>query len=442
MKNPGIRTFRRGGIHPHERKSLTENCPIENLPLPVRAVIPLCQHLGKPGLAVVKKGDTVSEGQLIAQKDGPCSAHVHSSITGKVMDVAPCFTPSGTKSDCVVIHLEGTFKRGRMEKPDWTGFGREEILKRISDAGVVGLGGATFPTDLKLSVPPGKKVEHLILNGAECEPYLTCDDRLMREKPEEIIEGVRIIKKLLNNVKAFIGIETNKREAIHALSRHIRPADGIAIVPLKVKYPQGGEKQLITAITGKEVPSGGLPYDVAALVVNAATAHAVREAVLFRQPLIERVVTVTGSIVKKPGNYKIRIGTLLCDVIADVGLTEEAARIVFGGPMMGLAVVSPETPVTKSTSGILFLSEREERRIRYDSFRACVHCAKCLKACPVSLNPCMLSVLGEFGDYDGMKKYDIMDCIECGCCNYVCPSFRPIVQLIKIGKSVLKGRKK
>ncbi|MDD5065599.1 MAG: electron transport complex subunit RsxC [bacterium] len=434
------RTFLQGGIHPPENKSVTYEHSIENLPLPKKAIIPLSQHLGKPALPVVKKGDTVSEGQLIGKKDGNYSSHVHSSITGKVTDIGPYYTASNVKSNCIVIQLEGEIKRMNADKPDWSNLSREQILQRISEAGVVGMGGAAFPTDVKLNVPSDKKVDFFIVNGAECEPYLTCDYRLMMEKPEEIVEGIQIIKKLLNVKKVFFGVELNKRPALEHIAEHLREKDNIELIALKVKYPQGGEKQLIKAILNKEVPSGGLPFDVGAVVSNVATINAVRDAVLFQKPVIERVVTVTGRIVKNPGNYKIRIGTPLSDVIADTGLTEEPAKIILGGPMMGPSVVSLDTPVTKGTSGILFLSEKEEKRVRYNAYRSCIHCAKCLMVCPVSLNPCMLSLQGEFETYDQMTRYDIMDCIECGCCNYVCPSFRPIVQFIKLGKSFLKKK--
>lgn len=432
-----VKTFFRGGIHPKENKNYTENIPIENFHLPLKAIIPLNQHFGKPAIPIVKKGDIITEGQLIGQKDGAFSANIHSSIGGKVVDVGNYFTCNNTKTLSVVVQLEGEMKKGPEEKRDWTSLSRDDIMKKITEAGIVGMGGATFPTDVKLNPPKDKKIDYFIVNGVECEPYLTCDYRLMLEKTEEFIEGINIVQKILDVKNVFIGIELNKKKAIKKL---LDQYPEIKVVGLKVKYPQGGEKQLIKAVIGKEVPSGGLPFDVGVVVNNVATVIAIRDAVVLNKPLTERVVTISGKIVKKPGNYKIKIGTPLSDIINEVGLTEEPAKVIFGGPMMGIAVTSLDTPVTKATSGILFLSKKEEKKIHYNQYRACVHCAKCIMVCPVSINPCMLSITGEFEKYDEMKQYNIMDCIECGCCNYICPSFRPIVQWIKIGKAVLKSK--
>lgn len=397
----------------------------------------MAQHLGKPSRPIVKKGDIITEGQLIGEKDGMFSSHIHSSIPGKVVDVGNYSSINSLATPAVVIQLEGELKKGNDQQTDWKQLNSDQIIQRVALAGIVGLGGACFPTDMKLSVPSGKMVDTLIINGVECEPYLNCDYRIMIEKTSEVLEGIRIIKKALNVKRVFIGIELNKKKAIRQFI-DTAGKDDITIVPLRVRYPQGGEKQLIKAVIKKEVPSGGLPFDVGVVVCNVGTAFAVREAVLFQRPLTERTVTVTGTIVKKTGNYKMKIGTLLQDVIEEVGLTEEAGKIIFGGPMMGVSVISMDTPVTKGTCGILFLSKKEAKKINYNRFESCLHCSRCLMFCPIRLNPAMLSILSEKERYDSMSRYDIMDCIECGCCNYVCPSHRPIVQLIKMGKLNIK----
>ncbi len=428
-----IKSFGNGGVHPKENKHYTKEYSIENFHLPQKVIIPLSQHLGKPAKPVVNKGDLVTEGQLIGEKDGMFSANVHASIPGKVLDVGNYPSLNNLKVPSVVIQLGGELKKGNENKDDWNNLDKKEIRKRVSDAGIVGLGGATFPSDIKLSIPSDKKVDTLIVNGVECEPFLTCDYRLMMEKTEEILDGINLLKKVLKVSKVIIGIELNKKDVIKKFVSLIKDKD-IEVAPLRIRYPQGGEKQLIKAVTGKEVPSGGLPFDVGVVVSNVATIFSIREAVIFKKPLMERIVTISGSIARKKGNFKIKIGTLLSEVIEEIGLTEEPAKIIFGGPMMGISAVSMDTPVTKGTSGILFISKKEEKKIKYNNYRDCVHCSKCLMFCPVGLNPGMLGMLSQFEKYSDMEKYNIMDCMECGCCNYVCPSNRPIVQFIKIGK--------
>ncbi|MBN1898585.1 MAG: electron transport complex subunit RsxC [Spirochaetes bacterium] len=430
-----IKTFRTGGVHPHEYKGLTEECSIINFPVPQKVIIPLSQHIGKTAKALVKKGDMVSEYQLIGQKDGKISANVHSSIPGKVVDVVmACILNYQVLS--VVIQLEGEFKTGNLKKDEWEPLKKEEILKRIESAGIVGMGGAGFPTDFKLSPPPDKKIDTLLVNGVECEPYLTSDYRLMMEKTDEIVEGIKIVKKVLGVRTVFLGIELNKKKAIKKFKDRLTSESNIHVVPLKVKYPQGGEKQLIKAILKRQVPSGGLPFDVGVIVSNIATVYAVREAVLFQKPLTERVVTVAGTIVEKCGNYKIRVGTTVSEVIKEVGIHGPIGKVIMGGPMMGINVSTVEAPVMKGTSGILFFSEKEARSIDYSFYKPCIHCSKCLEACPVNLNPSMLSILGEMEKWEDMKGYHLQDCIECGCCSFVCPSRRPIVGWVKAGKAL------
>ncbi len=432
-----IKTFKRGGIHPEENKHFTEGKSIENFPIPKKVIIPLSQHTGAPARPLVKKGDTVTEGQLIGEKNGKISANIHSPVPGKVIDVGNYLTFTGKKLLSVVIQTEGEFSLKTKEPVAWEELDREQLLQKITDAGIVGLGGAAFPTDVKYSPPPDKKIEYLIINGAECEPFLTSDDALMREKADEIIEGIKICMKILNVNKAFIGIELNKKEAIKIFSQKLND-NKIEVVGLKTRYPQGGEKQLIKAITGREVPSGGLPMDVGTVVSNVGTVYAIWEAVVYNKPLIERVVTITGRIVENPGNYKIRIGTTIKEILETIKLKEEPEKIIFGGPMMGISVQSLDVPVVKGTSGILFMGKKEVNRFDYSKYNSCIRCARCIKVCPMGLNPSMLSILGETGNYSEMKEYFIFDCIECGSCSFVCPSTRPIVQWIKIGKARLK----
>ncbi len=432
-----IKSFHKGGIHPGENKFHTREHHIENFHIPHKAVIPLIQHLGKPAKPIVSKGDIVQEGQLIGEKDGMFSANVHSSIPGKVTNIGSFPSLNNLKVPSVVIQFEGELKKGNEKKSDWKKLKKEKIIELVTRAGVVGMGGACFPANIKLSPPPDKKIDAFIINGVECEPFLTCDYRLMIEKTDEIITGIEIIRKVLDIKKVYFGIELNKKDAIKKFQSKAADA-GIEIVPLKVRYPQGGEKQLIRAVTGRDVPSGGLPFDIGVIVHNVGTILAIRDAVEFNKPLIERTLTVTGSIVKKPGNYKIKIGTPITDIIEEVGLKEDPAKVILGGPMMGITASSLDAPVIKGTSGILFLSEKEEKKTGYDKYSNCIRCSKCLDACPSGLHPAMLSILAENQEYETMKKYDILDCIECGCCNYTCPAHRPIVQFVKLGKLNLK----
>ncbi len=435
-----VKTFKSGGVHPDDFKKYSKNVPIDNAPIPVKVVIPLSQHLGKPAKVLVKKGDVVTEGQLIGEKDGPISANIHSSVPGKVIDVKKLPVPTNNRVLSVVIKTEGEFNTAPTDETDWMSLSKEEILNRIKDAGIVGMGGATFPTDIKLNPPKDKIIDSLIINGVECEPFLTTDYRLMIEKTEEIIEGIKIIQKLLEVENVFIGIELNKKDAIKKLKKVVKK-DDIKIVPLKEKYPQGGEKQLIKAVLNREVPTGGLPFEIGVVVSNVATVYAVRDAVKYNKPLTDRVVTVTGPIVKKPGNYKVKIGTLVKDLLDEVGIDGEIEKLIIGGPMMGISVNTDEIPVTKGTSGILVMGKKEEKKIKYDNFSSCIKCSKCLMVCPIKLNPSMLSVLGEYDKWTEMSDWNLMDCIECGSCSYICPANRPIVQFIKMGKIYSRSRK-
>ena len=431
-----LRTFKIGGVHPPENK-LSAQAPIAVLPLPEQVTIPLSQHIGAPAVPVVKKGDKVKAGQLIGQAAGPISANVHSSVSGTVAGIEPVMDASGYPRPAVVINVEGdewdesVLAAPEGKKPEE--YTKEEIIKAIAAAGVVGMGGATFPTQVKLSPPPGNKAEVLIVNGVECEPYLTADHRLMLEHGEELMAGIRLVMKALETRRAVIGIENNKRDAIELLARLAAGTPGVEVCPLKVRYPQGGEKQLIKAVTGKSVPSGGLPIAVGAVVQNVGTVYAVYEAVTRHKPLVERVVTVTGKAVKHPGNYLCRIGTPIAKLIeAAGGMPEDTGKVISGGPMMGKAVISTDIPVTKGTSGVLLMRESESKRAPY---RNCIRCAKCVSACPMGLEPFQLMLLSEQGLTEAMEQARVMDCIECGSCSFTCPAHRPLLDLIRLGKN-------
>jgi len=438
-----VTSFPKGGIHPPERK-LSSNKAIINLPLPKTVCIPLIQHLGIPADPIVKTGQRLKTGQLIAKATGFISANVHSSVTGTIKSIEDVMDSSGNKRKSVIIDVEpDVWEEGidsTAELIQEVKLSPEQIVKIVKDKGLVGMGGATFPTHVKLTVPKGKNVDAFILNGVECEPYLTSDHRLMIERTEEILIGTKNIMCALGVNKAFIGIEINKPDAISAMRKLTPKFEGIEVSPLKVKYPQGGEKQLIKAILNREVPSGGLPSDVGVIVHNVATTFAVYEAVQKNKPIISRVVTVTGKSVRSPGNFRARIGTSFFYLIhAAGGLTEDTRRIISGGPLMGKAQSTMEVPVIKGTSGILLLTEQVSGR---QKILNCIRCAKCNSACPMGLEPYILMILSQNKRFDVMKEYSVMDCIECGSCSYTCPSKRPLLDYIRLGKiTILKNKK-
>lgn len=433
-----LKTFPRGGVHPPENK-LTAGCPIEVLPLPQSVTIPITQHLGATPVITVNKGDKVLAGQLIARAGGYISANVHSSVSGTISKIDVITDISGYKQTCIFIDVSGDEWVGDIDRnPDIIKEIRhtpEEIIQKCLDAGIVGMGGATFPAHVKLKIPAGKKCNLLIINGVECEPYLTSDHRLMLEKGEEVITGARIMMKALGVTRAIIGIENNKPDAIEHLGSLLNGQEDIIIQPLKVKYPQGGEKQLIKALTGREVPPGGLPIDVGVIVHNAGTAFAVYEAVQKNKPLFERVVTVTGNSLKKPGNFLVRIGTPVVKLIeAAGGLPENTGKIISGGPMMGKALSNTQIPVVKGTSGIVVFSEKESARIPYGP---CIRCSKCVSVCPMGLEPYLLMALSEKELYERIRNERVTDCMECGSCSFVCPAHRPLLDYIRLGKSTV-----
>lgn len=430
-----LKTFSIGGVHPHENK-LSAHQPIIKAAVPEKAVILLGQHIGAPAKAVVKKGDVVKVGTLLAEANGFVSAPVHSSVSGKVSKIDSVVDASGYAKPAIFIDVEGDEWEESIDRSEelikTCDFTPEEIIKKIADAGIVGLGGACFPTQVKLMPPPGTKAECIIINAVECEPYLTADHQLMLEHAEEIMVGVSILMKAVKVNKAFIGIENNKQDAIELLTKLSSNYAGISVVPLKVKYPQGGEKQLIDAIISRQVPSGGLPIATGAIVQNVGTVYAVYEAVQKNKPLFERIITVTGKSVAKPSNFLARIGTPLQQLIdACGGLPEDTGKVVGGGPMMGKALVNTEVPMAKGSSGILIMNKKESKRAEAKN---CIRCAKCVGVCPMGLEPYLLSVLAEKGEFERMENERIMDCIECGSCQFTCPATLPLLDYCRLGK--------
>lgn len=436
-----LRTFSLGGIHPPENK-LSAGKPISVLPLPKEVIIPLGQHIGAPAVATVQKGDEVKVGSVIAKTGGFISANIHSSVAGKVTKIEDVFDASGYKRPAIFIAVgeEDVWEDGidrTAELVRECQLGAQEIRDRILACGIVGLGGATFPTHVKLAPPPGQTAEVLIINAVECEPYLTSDHQLMMERGEEILVGCTILMKALGVTRCVIGIENNKKDAIAHLSRLATPCKGIEIQPLKVQYPQGGEKQLIDAVLGRQIKSGALPISAGAVVQNVGTVFAVYEAVQKNKPLVERVVTVTGKELSRPANYLARIGTRLSVLIeASGGLPDTTGKIIGGGPMMGKALLGADLPVTKGTSGILVLSREESVR---KPMRNCIRCAKCVGVCPMGLNPAFLMRDVQYKDWDTAERGYIVDCIECGSCSYTCPSNRPLLDYIRMGKQQVMG---
>lgn len=435
-----LRTFRIGGIHPPENK-LSAGKPVEVLPIPSQVVIPLGQHIGAPAAATVKKGDEVKVGTIIAQAGGFVSANIHSSVSGKVLKIDNVYDSSGYPKPAVFISVEGDeWEEGIDRSPAIVkecNLDAKEIVAKISAAGIVGLGGATFPTHVKLSPPPGNKAEILIINAVECEPYLTSDHVLMLEHGEEIMIGVSILMKAIQVNKAVIGVENNKKDAIVHLTKLATAYPGIEVMPLKVQYPQGGEKQLIDAVIRKQVKSGALPISTGAVVQNVGTVFAVYEAVQKNKPLVERIVTVTGKKLSRPSNLLVRIGTPIAALIEVAGgLPENTGKIIGGGPMMGRALLSPDVPVTKGSSGVLILDREEAVR---KPMRDCIRCAKCVGVCPMGLNPAYLMRDTLYKSWETAEKGNVVDCIECGSCSFTCPANRPLLDYIRQAKKTVMG---
>lgn len=435
------RTFSIGGIHPHDHK-ISAGAAIEDFPLMETAYISVSQHLGAPAEPVVAKGDRVKTGQLIAKANGFISANIHSSVSGVVTSIDSLPDLAGNLIPHIVIKVEGdewieSIDRSEEIVRDIKATPKE-ILGKIAEAGIVGLGGAAFPTHIKLSPPPNKKADALLINGAECEPYLTSDYRIMLESPEQILIGTEIMMSALGVNRAFVGIEENKPAAIKAMkkiaSKHYKD---IKVVSLKKRYPQGGEKQLIDAILGRQVPSMGLPIDVGVVVQNVGTALAVYEAVQKNKPLFEGIVTVTGKCMTEQRNFKLRVGTSFDTIMFAIGgFPKDAVKLISGGPMMGKAVSRLEAASVKSTSALLLLTDEETRRGEEGN---CIRCAKCVDACPMGLEPYLLNRLARAGRTEDLESNMVHDCIECGCCIYSCPSNIPLLDTIRLSKAqVLK----
>ena len=423
-----------GGIHPHDNKAFSKDKKIEEMPLPKKIVIPLSQHIGSPSKPIIKIGDEVLAGQKIADAGGFVSIPMHSSISGKVTKLAQFNHPTGALVQGIEITGDGEDKWIELSDDDnYMELSAKDMKERIAEAGVCGMGGAGFPTHVKLSPPEGKKIDTIILNGVECEPYLTADYRIMLEQAEDILAGLKILMKIVDAKNGFVGIEANKPDAIKLFKNLLNNEKNINVVGLHLKYPQGAEKQLIYAATKRKVPNkGGLPMDVNVVVQNVGTAIAVYEAVRYKKPLVDRVITISGKIVKNPKNIKARIGTFYSDLLEYCdGTTEDIGKVISGGPMMGFAIPSLETPMTKGSSGLLLFDKKEAHK---DSEDVCLRCARCVDICPMNIVPSFIAHHVRNDDWDSAEKSGVMDCIKCGSCAYVCPSHIKLIQWIDIGK--------
>ncbi len=433
-----------GGVHPAENK-LSADSPIRAAALPKQAVFSLFQHIGAPAVPVVQKGDLVKVGTLIAQAGGFVSAPVHSSVSGKVAKIDAVIDASGTRRQAIVVDVEGDEWEPTIDRTDdivtlaqRPDLDAKTIVEKIKNAGIVGMGGATFPCHVKLSPPPGSKAECVIINAVECEPYLTADHRLMLEHPHEVLVGVSLIMKAVGVERGYVGIENNKPDAIALMNEMARQHEGIEIVPLKVKYPQGGEKQLVEAVVGREVPAPpAIPINVGAVVQNVGTAFAIYQAVMKNRPLIDRIITVTGMSVSKPSNLRVRLGTPFRQLIDECGgLPKDTGKIIGGGPMMGKALLNIDVPMTKGSSGLLIMNNSEARRAEP---QPCIRCAKCVGVCPMGLEPYLLATLSAKGEWEQVENLDVTSCIECGSCQFTCPSHRYLLDNVRLGKTTVMG---
>jgi len=439
----GFLTFKKG-IHPSGKKNLSMDKAIQDLLPKGNLTFPMQQHIGAPCEALVKKGDRVFVGQKIGESKAFVSSPIHSSISGTVLDITPKLHSNGTMVTSIVIENDNLYEEALTftAQGDYEKLSKDALLTIIKDAGIVGMGGAGFPTHIKLNPPEGKIIDSIIINAAECEPYLTCDYRMMLEKPKEIIEGLKIILKLFSCASGYIGIEDNKPDAIEAMKKAAENIENVEVIILKTKYPQGAEKQLIYSITGREVSSGKLPADVGCIVQNVDTAFEIYNAVVNGRPLTERVLTITGEAIKEPMNLRVKFGTSIEEVVeAAGGFKEDPIKVISGGPLMGIALSSLNTPVIKGTSGILCLTKGQ---VKLEEESSCIRCGKCMSVCPIFLNPTKLNSLVLRGKYEEFEQYHGMDCIECASCSYVCPAKRHLTQTFREGKRTINinNRKK
>lgn len=430
-----MKTFKIGGIHPEENKLAKAN-PVELFPIPKQVTVFLTQHLGAPSVPQVQKGDKVKVGQLIGKAEAFICANVHSPVSGTVAKIEPVADFLGYKKDAIVIDVEGDEWAEGIDtstelKKDIT-LTKQEIIDRMKACGIVGLGGACFPTHVKYMVPPDKKVDYLLINAAECEPYITVDYRMMLERADEVMVGIEAMLIASGAPVALIGVEANKPDAFEHLTKVAANYKDIQVVKLKTKYPQGAEKQLIKALTGRSVPNGKLPIEVGCIVNNIATAFAIYEAVQKNKPIIETFTTVSGKSVKNMKNYRVRIGTCINDILNAVGIPEDTGKIISGGPMMGKAISNLNAFTVKGMSSLLLMTEKESKR---GEVYECLRCGKCVQACPMGLEPYMLHALTDLQRYEDCEKHGIMNCIECGSCSFGCPSNRPILDMIRVGKN-------
>ena len=429
----------KGGVHPNYNKITAESF-IEKAEIPSKVILPLSQHIGAPCESLVKIGDMVKTGQKIAESSSNCSAPIHSSISGEVKSIEELqHTITGKPTLSIVIESDGKDEKVKMEKRKYKSLSKEKLLEIIKDSGIVGLGGAAFPTHVKLSPPKDKSIDTLIINGAECEPYLTTDHRLMLEKSDQLIEGIRIIEKILEPKQIIIGIESNKKDAIKVLKQKTANSN-IQIATLKTKYPQGGEKMLIYSLTKRKVPDCGLPMDIGCIVQNVGTIIAIYEAVALSKPLYERVITITGSV-NSPKNLLVRNGTLMSELIIQAGdYKGDPVKLINGGPMMGIAMPTDELPIIKGTSGLTILNKED---IQERNEVECIRCGACVKVCPMNLHPTLIARYAKKGRVDLAEETNALSCIECGCCAFVCPSKLPLVHWIKYAKAEIckKGKK-
>lgn len=432
-----LATFTKGGVHPSDMKSLSNRQPIERLPIPGELVISMSQHLGAPATPVKAVGDRVAKGEKIGTASSFISADVHSPVDGTVTAIRKVTMANSVSCDALIIQPDEVQSDPYTEKRDYSSLTKEQLLAEIKDKGIVGLGGATFPAHVKMTIAPGKSVQALVINGVECEPYLTADHRLMLERTDAVLEGIIICRAVLTPERTIIGIEANKPDAIEKLSKAVQEKGlPIEIMPLKMKYPQGDEKQLLKATINREIPSGKLPLDVGAVVMNLGTTHAVYEAIAYGKPLFERVMTITGDCISRPCNVIAPIGTKVRDLLEFAGgFSSEPDKLVSGGPMMGFAFYDEDTPVAKGTSGILAIKDKKSYRQTH-----CLSCGRCVAACPMGLMPTKLYALITNGKYEEAMKNNLMDCKECGCCAFSCPAHLDLVHAFKTGKKM--GRKK